>query len=52
MLGLEHWLIQRCYPLDLEKTPRIVIPGGTCFTLGFLVVRSGYFLSVLELARK
>jgi glycosyltransferase involved in cell wall biosynthesis len=52
MLGLEYWRIRQFGPLDPEKTLRIVIPGVVCFTLGFQVVLSSFFLSVLGMSRR
>lgn len=51
-LGLEYWRIQQFGPLDSEKTLRIVIPGMVCFTLGFQVILSSFFLSVLGMSRR
>jgi glycosyltransferase involved in cell wall biosynthesis len=52
VLGLEYWRIHEFGPLDPEKTLRIVIPGVVCFTLGFQVVLSSFFLSVLGMSRR
>jgi glycosyltransferase involved in cell wall biosynthesis len=52
ILGLEYWRIREFGPLDPEKTLRIVIPGVVCFTLGFQVVLSSFFLSVLGMSRR
>lgn len=52
VLGLEYWRIREFGPLDPEKTLRIVIPGVVCFTLGFQVVLSSFFLSVLGMSRR
>ena len=52
LLGLEYWRIRQFGPLDPEKTLRIVIPGVVCFTLGFQVVLSSFFLSVLGMSRR
>ena len=52
VLGLEYWRIRQFGPLDPEKTLRIVIPGMVCFTLGFQVVLSSFFLSVLGMSRR
>jgi glycosyltransferase involved in cell wall biosynthesis len=52
VLGLEYWRIRQFGPLDAEKTLRIVIPGVVCFTLGFQVVLSSFFLSVLGMSRR
>jgi glycosyltransferase involved in cell wall biosynthesis len=52
ILGLEYWRIRQFGPLDPEKTLRIVIPGVVCFTLGFQVVLSSFFLSVLGMSRR
>lgn len=51
-LGLEYWRIREFGPLDPEKTLRIVIPGVVSFTLGFQVVLSSFFLSVLGMSRR
>lgn len=51
-LGLEYWRIRQFGPLDPEKTLRIVIPGVVSFTLGFQVVLSSFFLSVLGMSRR
>ena len=52
VFGLEYWRIRQFGPLDAEKTLRIVIPGVVCFTLGFQVVLSSFFLSVLGMSRR
>jgi glycosyltransferase involved in cell wall biosynthesis len=52
VLGLEYWRIRHFGALDPEKTLRIVIPGVVCFTLGFQVVLSSFFLSVLGMSRR
>jgi len=52
VLGLEYWRIREFGALDPEKTLRIVIPGLVCFTLGFQVVLSSFFLSVLGMSRR
>jgi len=51
-LGLEYWRSNHFGPLDPEKTLRIVIPGAVSFTLGFQVILSSFFLSVLGMARR
>jgi glycosyltransferase involved in cell wall biosynthesis len=52
VLGLEYWRVRQFGPLDLENTLRIVIPGMECFTLGFQVILSSFFLSVLGMSRR
>ena len=52
LLGLEYWRIRHFGALDPEKTLRIVIPAVVCFTLGFQVVLSSFFLSVLGMSRR
>lgn len=52
ILGLEYWRIREFGALDPERTLRIVIPGVVCFTLGFQVVLSSFFLSVLGMSRR
>ena len=52
LLGLEYWRVRQFGPLDPEKTLRIVIPAVVCFTLGFQVVLSSFFLSVLGMSRR
>src|SRR5882762_4633241 len=51
-LGLEYWRMHHFGPLDPEKSLRIVIPGVVFFTLGFQVILSSFFLSVLGMARR
>jgi len=51
-LSLAYWQRNHFGPLDPEKTLRIVIPGVVFFTLGFQVVLSSFFLSVLGMARR
>jgi glycosyltransferase involved in cell wall biosynthesis len=50
--GLEYWRNHHFGPLDPEKTLRIVIPGVVFFTLGFQIILSSFFLSVLGMARQ
>jgi hypothetical protein len=38
--------------LDTSKTMRIVIPSVTCLALGFQIILSSFFLSVLGLKRR
>ncbi len=52
VLGLTYWQSRHFGPLDPEKTLRIVIPGVVCFTLGFQIILSSFFLSVLGMARR
>jgi hypothetical protein len=52
LLGLAYWQTRHFGPLDPEKTLRIVIPGVVCFTLGFQIILSSFFLSVLGMARR
>jgi hypothetical protein len=52
ILGLEYWRIREFGALDPVKTLRIVIPGVVCFTLGFQVILSSFFLSVLGMSRR
>jgi glycosyltransferase involved in cell wall biosynthesis len=52
ILGLTYWQSHHFGPLDPEKTMRIVIPGVVFITLGFQVVLSSFFLSVLGMARR
>jgi glycosyltransferase involved in cell wall biosynthesis len=52
VLGLEYWQMSHFGALDPEKTLRIVIPGMVCFTLGFQIILSSFFLSVLGMARR
>jgi len=51
-LGLEYWRSHNFGPLDPEKTLRIVIPGVVFFTLGFQIILSSFFLSVLGMSRR
>lgn len=50
--GLAYWRSHHFGPLDPEKTLRIVIPGVVFFTLGFQVILSSFFLSVLGMSRR
>jgi glycosyltransferase involved in cell wall biosynthesis len=52
ILGLAYWQSHHFGPLDPEKTMRFVIPGVVFFTVGFQVVLSSFFLSVLGMARR
>ena len=52
VLGLAYWRSRHFGPLDPALTMRIVIPGLVCFTLGFQVVISSFFLSVLGMSRR
>jgi hypothetical protein len=52
VLGLEYWRSQQFGPLDPATSLRIVIPGLVFFTLGFQVILSSFFLSVLGMARR
>jgi glycosyltransferase involved in cell wall biosynthesis len=52
VLGLAYWQRQHFGPLDPEQTLRIVIPGVVCLTLGFQIILSSFFLSVLGMSRR
>ncbi len=52
VLGLEYWRSNQFGPLNPATTLRIVIPGVVFFTLGFQVILSSFFLSVLGMGRK
>jgi glycosyltransferase involved in cell wall biosynthesis len=52
ILGLANWRMHHFGPLDPEQTLRIVIPGVVCFTLGFQIILSSFFLSVLGMSRR
>ena len=52
VLGLVNWRIHEFGPLDPEETLRIVIPGMVSFTLGFQIILSSFFLSVLGMSRR
>jgi len=52
LLGLAYWRSRHFGPLDPEQTLRIVIPGVVCFTLGFQIILSSFFLSVLGMSRR
>jgi glycosyltransferase involved in cell wall biosynthesis len=51
-VGLTDWSDAHFGPLDPAKMLRIVIPGIVSLTLGFQVILSSFFLSVLGMARK
>ena len=52
VFSLEYWRLHHFGALDPEKTLRIVIPGVVFFTLGFQIILSSFFLSVLGMARR
>jgi hypothetical protein len=47
-----YWGTQHFGPLNPSKTFRLVIPGVLCVTLGFQIIFSSFFLSVLGMARR
>jgi glycosyltransferase involved in cell wall biosynthesis len=51
MYALLTWGAHAFGPLDSSKVLRIVIPATTSFTLGFQIILSSFFLSVLGLRR-
>lgn len=46
------WGAHSFVPLDPSKTLRLVIPSATMLTLGFQIILSSFFLSVLGLRRR
>lgn len=52
ILGLSYWSSVHFGPLDPVRTLRIVIPGILFLTLGFQVILSSFFLSVLGMERR
>jgi len=52
ILALTYWSSSHFGPLDPARTLRIVIPGIVCLTLGFQVILSSFFLSVLGMKRR
>lgn len=52
LLGLAYWRSRHFGPLDPTQTLRIVIPGVVCLTLGFQIILSSFFLSVLGMSRR
>lgn len=50
--AFSRWQSQLFGALDPAETMRVVIPSVTCFALGFQVVFSSFFLSVLNLKTK
>jgi glycosyltransferase involved in cell wall biosynthesis len=52
VFGLSYWGSHQFGPLDPVKTFRIVIPGMVGITLGFQIILSSFFLSVLGMARR
>jgi glycosyltransferase involved in cell wall biosynthesis len=52
VFGLEYWRSHQFGVLDPEKSLRIVIPGVVFSTLGFQVILSSFFLSVLGMGRR
>ncbi len=47
--ALEFWGARHFGPLDPTRTLRIVIPAVTAITLGFQIILSSFFLSILRL---
>lgn len=52
LAAVGYWGAQHFGPLDSARTLRLVIPGVVCLTLGFQIVLSSFFLSVLGMARR
>jgi hypothetical protein len=50
--SLSYWGTRHFGVLDPSKTFRLVIPGVLCVTLGFQIIFSSFFLSVLGMARR
>jgi len=50
--GLSYWGSMHFGNLNPAKTLRIVIPGIVCLSLGFQVILSSFFLSVLGMERQ
>ena len=50
--ALEAWHARGFGPLDFTVTMRMVIPAAAAMTLGFQIVLSSFFLSVLGLGRR
>lgn len=50
--AVSYWGARHFGPLDPFRTLRLVIPGVVCLTLGFQIVLSSLFLSVLGMARR
>jgi glycosyltransferase involved in cell wall biosynthesis len=50
--GLRHWSIMHFGPLSPARELRIVIPGIVCLTLGFQIILSSFFLSVLGMGQQ
>jgi len=51
-MAVGAWAWWRFGPLDLVRTLRIVIPAALSLTLGFEIVLSSFFLSVLGMKHK
>lgn len=52
VFGLSYWKSHSFGPLDPDKALRITIPGLVTLTLGFQVVLSSFFISVLGMRRR
>jgi hypothetical protein len=50
--GLRYWSSMHFGPLNPTSVLRIVIPGILCLTLGFQIILSSFFLSVLSMERQ
>ena len=52
IVGLSNWKSQRFGPLDPDQALRITISGLVTLTLGFQIVLSSFFISVLGMRRR
>lgn len=52
VLGLNYWKSHSFGPLDPDEALRIIISGLVSLTLGFQIVLSSFFISVLGMRRR
>ncbi len=50
--AFSSWGAHAFGPLNPSETLRLVVPGVVCLTLGFQIVLSSFFLSVLRMSRR
>ena len=52
VVGLNYWKSHSFGPLDPDEALRIIISGLVSLTLGFQIVLSSFFISVLGMRRR
>jgi hypothetical protein len=52
LAAMNEWRLHHFGPLDSAHTMRLVIPGATLTALGFQIMLSSFFLSILRMHRR